>query len=201
MKKILVALALTAFAQAASAALAGSAHDLTVGGGTLSACQYCHAPHNVNPADPSLPLWNRKMAPVANYTVKGPSYAPGFASLTCLSCHDGAGNLGDTYTGTQDLARGTIGTYAPNPSQAGFNLGVNISNDHPVGITYAAGASFKAFPAGLKLYSSKVECATCHDPHGAGDGTIAGAGSDHVAGGKSFLRTAITTLCTDCHIK
>lgn len=202
MKKILVAVAFAAFAQVASAAIATSAHDMTALGGTLSSCQYCHAPHNTNPLDPSLPLWNRNTRPAGDYTVS--MGTPGPNSLTCMSCHDGTTNMGDMYTGSDDINLLTIGAEAGNPltGQDKFNLTLNLSNDHPVGVLFPGGTpGFTAAPAiGLDLYGGNVECATCHDPHGNA-GVFLGAGSDHQTGGESFLKVAAGGLCSGCHVK
>jgi len=57
-------------------------------------CVYCHTPHGGN-TKVDAPLWNRTVNP-GNYiiydkprTLNRPIGAPGPASLTCLSCHDG----------------------------------------------------------------------------------------------------------------
>lgn len=104
-----------------------------------------------------------------------------------------------------------------------FNISTDLRNDHPVGITFPTGnaaADFKT-PGGLKgsvkyfddngngkmdsadvrLYSdggpAKVECASCHDPHGV---PSAGPGSTFKP---TFLRVSNTssTLCLTCHSK
>lgn len=123
----------------------------------------------------------------------------------CLFCHSA-----DAPTGATDFAA--------------FAIGTDLKNDHPVGVTFPAtngpGTDFNT-PSGIKgttryfdidsngkmdsgdvrLYDTagavKVECASCHDPHGvpsAGPGTVFKP---------SFLRVsnANSTLCMICHNK
>jgi len=103
-------------------------------------------------------------------------------------------------------------------------LGTDLRDDHPVSLIYPTIAStdpkFNApnatrgagmaqldwFDDGdgvleddeVRLYGTKVQCASCHNPHGTSmDGT---AGGDPYP---SFLRTTVanSSLCTVCHIK
>jgi hypothetical protein len=99
-----------------------------------------------------------------------------------------------------------------------FVIGTDLRNDHPVGITFpmtspefngpllkTKGTS-KYFDVDddnamngkdIRLYSDKVECASCHDPHGV----PVGARSGPLVG--SFLRVDNTgsQVCLTCHIK
>jgi predicted CXXCH cytochrome family protein len=197
MKKILVAVALAAFAQAAQATIAGGKHDLTLlpGAAGVAACQYCHAPHNVNTGVAGTPLWNRNLPVAGGFTVYASTTMnatvnpPGPNSLTCLSCHDGVGNMGDTFVGTDSPLT--------TPQLVGYALvGTNLGNDHPVGIAYpvAVPGQFKDISAAATpLYATRVECGSCHDPHGT---------SDAGTGGLSFLRTGPgVDLCAVCHDK
>jgi len=86
------------------------------------------------------------------------------------------------------------------------NLGTDLSNDHPISIDYASAKSPSAtdgtnsnvgfyqptgdtFGNGVRLYSGKVQCASCHDPHRSNTNT--------------FLRVANdgSALCLTCHKK
>ncbi len=204
MKKAIVALALAVVASTASATIAGSRHDLSATGpgvkGTLSACQYCHAPHNVNNSVTGTPLWNRALPVTTGYTfytsttVSATPTALRPNSATCMSCHDGQTNMGATYTGTQDLTVGVI------TNANGDLIGQDLTNDHPISIVYNGdGVNLKttanATANGIKLYNGAVagtvtiECASCHDPHVTGGTTT------------KFLRVAIGTICTECHLK
>jgi len=61
-------------------------------------CVYCHTPHGANNSSGmGMPLWNRTVNPSLTYVPYGTPTTlgltvtnPGPASLTCLSCHDGA---------------------------------------------------------------------------------------------------------------
>lgn len=103
-------------------------------------------------------------------------------------------------------------------------LGTDLRNDHPVSIVYPTiGGTDPAFHAPnqtrgtgtarldwfddgdntltdneVRMYGTKVQCASCHNPHGtSSDGTASGPAFP------SFLRTTVanSNLCTVCHIK
>ena len=202
MKKALVAIALASVASVASAAIANGSHDLsTRAGATISSCQFCHAPHNVN-AVGGAPLWNRTLPAAAVFTVyssntlNDTTVTVGTNSLTCLSCHDGVSDMGATFTGSHGF-NGVV--TAINSTYA--NVTRDLTNDHPVGVNYLEGGEFQTIAtvtaANLVLYSDgaggqTVECGSCHDPHGL---------SDSASGGLSFLRAAATSICADCHAK
>ena len=204
------------FSSVASAAIDGSAHDmvtdLTGTGATTEICVVCHAPHGNSNADGTL-LWNRAVRTASVYTVydsptlDGLATAPGDTSLLCLGCHDGTiaiDNYGAITGGTQFID-GAGGAFA---DVAAFD--VNLSNDHPIGVTYSPGtgtdedaelnattatASFVAGGAGTiadMLQASKVECASCHDVH-----------NTRSDGGTKLLVISNTNsaLCTTCHAK
>jgi predicted CXXCH cytochrome family protein len=208
MKKAIVALAIAAFASTAFAVVEGSSHDLndTTGNpdgdypnGGLNVCQYCHAPHNTNTGITGAPLWNRNTPDTASFTMyssntlQGAIAAqPNTNSITCLSCHDGVTDMGDTYTGTHGFG----GTATPMVNTRGDVIGDDLSDDHPISVNYVAGPSFEAISvvttAGLRLYgaagSETVECASCHDPHDQDTNT-------------KFLRAPLGEICTACHNK
>lgn len=231
MKKILAALAFALVATQANALIANGSHDLSdanvnlrteydLGANiNLSSCQFCHAPHNVNTTITGLPLWNRT-APATTYDA-GEVYASntlkftqtagnvvtlGANSLTCLSCHDGATDMGATYTGSKGyspagttvLMQQNFGLGAPNRDVAvGSSSSAWLTDDHPVGIPMIDGTDgFRtvAYAEGLgfTFYAGNVECGSCHDPHGDSDGA---------SGGPSFLRVSATGLCAGCHNK
>ena len=123
-------------------------------------CIFCHTPHNAN-ASVKAPLWNRQVNTAAgtytrytslsldaNNIANGFSDQPGGSSLLCLSCHDGTVALGDVSvlpktTGTSGSTINLNGTNAGKmPVGKGVNtgytpnLGSNLTNDHPISITY-----------------------------------------------------------------
>ena len=180
------------FTAPATAGIAGSPHDFSARGwGTTEVCIFCHAPHNTTGG---TPLWNHK-ATAATFTLYSSTTLnatlaqPAGVSKLCLSCHDGTVAV-DSY-GTRTGATNVAGTRL---------IGTDLSNDHPIGFAYTAAlatadgglvapASASQVVAGVPLYGSQLECASCHDVH---NNTLG-----------SFLRMANTgsALCVKCHTK
>lgn len=150
--------------------------------------------------DSFLNAWNNSRGPDASVHL-GLNPVPGQG---CLACHSpGAGFVG---AGATDF---TV-----------FAIGTDLRNDHPVGVTYPAlaGATPDYKQPGrakgnatffdlngdtimgkgeVRVYDGKVECASCHDPHGVPSGA---AGSVFRP---TFLRVNNTgsALCLTCHNK
>jgi predicted CXXCH cytochrome family protein len=204
----------------ASAAISGSKHDLSTydfgtNGSIQEICVVCHAPHNNGNAQDTL-LWNRVTNTTTYTPYDSPSLddpgtpTPGATSMLCLGCHDGTVAV-DSYggaTGTNfiDGQGGDFGDVAA--------FDANLSNDHPIGITYISGTgtiwdsemhtpSTKTITYGSEspttggfvsdlLYSNKVECASCHDVH-----------NTKSAGNLKLLNVTNdgSTLCLSCHNK
>jgi predicted CXXCH cytochrome family protein len=87
------------------------------------------------------------------------------------------------------------------PTTSAAYIGNDLTNDHPISITFdAGGAEFETAVAGMvgsggadsvPLYGSgldQVECGSCHNPHDA-------------TGVGKFLRFSEAAVCTLCHIK
>lgn len=163
-------------------------------------CVYCHTPHNVS----EYPLWNRG-APGGPFTMYSSSTiqmtiaaAPQSVSAACLGCHDGTIGL-DVITTAPHSFTGTPPSTVPgtNTMPAGpTNFGTDLSNDHPISVTYNTGADAAfhsigdATTAGARFYGSgTVECGSCHNPHNST--------------WEPFLRTTndASALCLACHIK
>ena len=193
---------------AGAGTITGSAHDFSGAawsGGQI--CVACHAPHNTSTAVTAAPLWNHALS-AATYVLYGTSTMqsvpgqPAGVSKLCLSCHDGTvavNSFGGT-TGTTFIGTGPE------------NLGTNLSNDHPIGITYDAAlvtadgalnatTTAVTIGSGTKtrvgtiasnlLYASKLECASCHDVH-----------NTFTAATKLLkVTSAGSALCTTCHSK
>lgn len=167
-------------------------------------CVYCHTPHG-GPTSTNAPLWNRDFG-TGPYNMYDNSWSstidmtvaasPQGVSLACLSCHDGTVGLDvvinppNSYTGPAPS-----GTETLPPGLT--NLETDLRNDHPISVTYntADDPAFNAPDAtgkiggALPLYSGRVECGSCHNPH--------------TTQNSPFLRLANTgsTLCKTCHIK
>jgi len=126
----------------------------------------------------------------------------------CLACHS---DVGQNVTG----GAGQIADFRL------FNIGTDLRNDHPVGITFPStngpGTDWNT-PAGvqgsslffdnnsnsrmdkdeIRTYNGNVECASCHDPHGV---PSAGPGTEF---NKTFLRVQNmdgSAVCFTCHVK
>jgi predicted CXXCH cytochrome family protein len=142
---------------------------------------------------------------------------PTGVSQACLSCHDGTiafdalrnrpGPGG--YSETPTSAGWTfIGAAAGNLMPDGVTkLGQDLTNDHPISMQYTTAMSpsstsgtndhatgFKAptadvFTNGVRLYSGKVQCGSCHDPHRSDTPTFLRVSNDGSA------------LCLTCHRK
>jgi cytochrome c553 len=97
-----------------------------------------------------------------------------------------------------------------------FIIGTDLRNDHPVGVTYPTtrtdftpglltqgtakyidkNTNNKMDKNDLRIYNGKVECASCHDPHGV---PSVGPGSTF---NPTFLRVSNTNsgVCLTCHV-
>jgi hypothetical protein len=207
--------------QIAGAGVKGTAHDpgIWTFGGETQVCVMCHAPHNGNTQGP---LWNRA-ANNTSYTLYASSTMnavvgqPGSVSKLCLSCHDGTIGMLDYggATGSMTLAQAYSCT---NPLGCGSVLGTNLSNDHPIGITYdtALATADKGLSdpatknvtigstvsrtgtiAANMLVGGKVECTSCHDVHNI----YTVVGSTGQAKGLVKVGMAGSSLCLQCHTK
>jgi hypothetical protein len=162
-------------------------------------CVFCHTPHGAEQV-PAAPLWNRQISgaaytPYMSTSIDAADIAgePGGSSKLCLSCHDGTLAIGTvnvangqvnpaiTMTGT-----GPGGTMNPGQGpQTGFtrNLGVDLTNDHPISFTYDSSLAqadgelrdpslethiaerVPGTSPAVPLELGKLECVSCHDPH------------------------------------
>lgn len=217
-KTLLLAVCMVLVASAAFAGtVVGSKHDLSTGVATITGandeiCVFCHTPHNAS-STPLAPLWSHTSTTVASYTLyantfgtlNGTTGQPGNISKACLSCHDATVAVGSVangfYAGSIDPgAHDSATDYAAGAVMTGdAALGTDLSNDHPVGITYnaAADGALNAIVGNLvgvlPVYPASgnftVECGSCHNVHNPVN--------------VPFLRIPNTQsdLCLECHIK
>ncbi len=182
--------------------LLGSKHDLSVAGpGPIKAatesevCIFCHTPHR---AASETPLWNRT-ASAANYTPYSSSTAkavmgqPTGASKLCLSCHDGTVALGMVSSRSSPMQmQSGVTTLPVGPSR----LGTDLSDDHPVSITYdnslvAANGQLRlpsTLTGKVRLdHNNQMQCTSCHDSH------------DNKYGKFLVQDNTGSALCVTCH--
>lgn len=211
MRKCLILLMVLTICAGAStvsfAQITGSAHDFsgeTWSGGQI--CLPCHTPHNADNTVTDSPLWNHEVTATATYTLySGPGTLdatdlgqPDGVSLLCLSCHDG--------TVAVDSFGGATGTTFIGGSA---NFGTDLSDDHPISFTYdstlattdgelvdpSADGDTDSDTVGmtapyLPLFSSQLECASCHDVHnGSGEANLL------------IKSNTASALCLTCHAK
>jgi hypothetical protein len=139
-------------------------HITTTGAaGTSEICVFCHTPHHTNTANNLKPLWNRGTSAPASFTAYGTTLGGttivsgdvGSTSLACLSCHDGVttfdnllntpGKSGVTSVGSDrgwsfwdPAVNNTVSDFM---TSGRLNIGLNLSNDHPVSVTYTEGVA------------------------------------------------------------
>ncbi len=189
---------------ALAAGIAGTDHDFSGepwSGGDL--CEVCHTPHNADVTTiTGMPLWAHDTTTSTFTVYTSPTFdgagtigQPSGASLACLSCHDGTVAI-DSYSGR-------TGTDFMTGSAA---VGTDLTDDHPISFDYttalattdgglfdpsttASGLTTSGTIDGDMLFSSQLQCATCHDVH---DKTY-----------NFFLRMDNTgsALCLTCHDK
>lgn len=209
---VLAALVLTALLGfgALAGSIINSKHDLSAGslnGGITSSesqvCIFCHTPHNATANTP--PLWNRGIGAGSYQMYSNPggiqgqiASAPDGGSELCLSCHDGTialnSIINESASGTPTLTDARTPSHLTAEGKlTGYALiGTDLSNDHPISITYAylddEGLNDPA-TLSLPLYNNKVQCSSCHNVHNP-DNT-------------PFLRinNLGSALCLECHNK
>jgi cytochrome c553 len=128
---------------------------------TSEICVFCHTPHHTNTANNLKPLWNRGTSAPASFTAYGSTIAGtsiastdiGSTSLACLSCHDGVttfdnlvnapGKSGVVNNGSdRGWTFSDVGLPASDfMTSSRLNIGLNLSNDHPVSVVYNANAA------------------------------------------------------------
>lgn len=168
--------------------------------GSLTTCEYCHAPHSARPDQE--PLWSQQLSTVTNYSlytdpnmvnqVQEPTL--GSASNLCLSCHDG------TVAPGQTSPYGSIKMSGSMNSQDVF--GTNLQGVHPFNFKLPLQSAPNLLPSlvssgvtgnpAVHLIKGNVECTTCHEPHVQS--------IDPVAQNFLVMNNANSALCLACHV-
>ena len=137
-------------------------HNLSIlGPGSVKAgfedevCVFCHTPHGAT-NEPGAPLWNKTLSEETYTTYLSSSIdadlvnnqlaQPAGSSKLCLSCHDGTlavgavnvkgGQTGITFNMSGVNPDGTMPAGAGSATGFTRDLGTDLSNDHPVSVTY-----------------------------------------------------------------
>ncbi|MFA5865585.1 MAG: cytochrome c3 family protein [Phycisphaerae bacterium] len=149
-------------------------------------CVACHHPHK---AGGKSAVWETQPSPECRLPLYATSRTQvGKSSLMCLGCHDGA--IADEVP----VESGTMIVSQVGNSRPGLERGIGYPlGSHPIGVRYqlhsdkyVARATVAA--KGFLLPENRVECISCHDPHGT-------TGIRHLLV-KSNRRSA---LCLSCH--
>jgi len=165
-------------------------------------CVFCHTPHNAN-MKVTAPLWNRELSSLTYTTYTSASMdavtqQPGGASKLCLSCHDGTlaigtvgvlNNKGPVTIAMTGTSSGAMPTGSGELTGYTRDIGIDLSNDHPISFTYDAALAYNdgelrippVVIAGIPvvgnrtagiipkplypLDNNQMQCNTCHDPH------------------------------------
>ena len=137
---------------------------------TSEICVFCHTPHHT--AATKGPLWNRG-SDTASFTAyvafndgTASGVQPGPASLACLSCHDGvtqfdmlvnAPGMGGVVAAGADVGWNFTEKAGNDMEDGGrLNIGVDLTNDHPIGIEYSDGTN----TSGRKAASIRLRTTT-----------------------------------------
>ena len=178
--------------------------------GTQQVCVFCHTPHH---ADQNYgALLNHEINDAQAYdpydspTIDMIQTSPHEGSIICLSCHDGTiavnslNNLpGPEAAGNYGIPGGpALDGLGKLTSVSNAFVGTDLSNDHPVGLTYDAtlDTNFVNKTNNSDLYPDKllfdglyVECSSCHDPHNNTYSNFLIESNDN------------SNLCLRCHIQ
>lgn len=177
-------------------------------------CIFCHTPHKA--VDQlNAPLWNRSGTDTISIALYYNSATLDTASKEatvsakvlasdvklCLSCHDGA-SLTKTLANPSNLVNDAQPTWVGTMSDAAnldyghAAVGVDLHDDHPIGMVYNTIVSntpteWVADPVdSIKFYDGGVMwCSSCHDVH------------DNAAAPFLVTSNAASALCLGCHNK
>ncbi len=201
-----------------SATVAGTKHNFSSlstaaikSSDSTEICVFCHTPHNSNPSGPG---WNKQdqgstynvyesQTLAATLSPNSPALGqPTGSSKLCLSCHDGTIAIGSLLNMPGKEMEGTLGVAGPGVTAGKLTtastafIGTDLRDDHPISFDYSLSSQnpeikdSTSLPVEVKLDSSnKVQCTSCHDPHGTANPKFLVASLDN------------GNLCSACHDK
>jgi predicted CXXCH cytochrome family protein len=151
-------------------------------------CVVCHTPYRDGaPVEP--PLWDPEADLSRTFGDSVRQTESGWRGTTmCLSCHDG--------TIAEQAIIGVPRTRQMHKDHPAIFSAAHDSTDHPVGVEYPQhGQDFRPITSVISkgtviLPDGRVECVSCHDPHGA-------SGAAHML----VADNARSALCLTCHEK
>lgn len=151
-------------AESALAQISTTKHNLTTTGpgtvkmsdaagstGTAEICVFCHTPHGASSTAGGPPIWNKALPSASSFNVYSTTTLDstialsGSPSLACLSCHDGVSALDNIvnapgsggWTAAGAVRNWTFANGSNVMPAAGItNIGTDLRNDHPVGMSY-----------------------------------------------------------------
>ncbi len=172
-------------------------------------CVFCHTPHNSNP---SGPVWNKQdtgstynvyesQTLAATLSPNAPTLGqPTGSSKLCLSCHDGTIAIGSLLNMPGKSSGGELTVTGPGVTAGKITsvsttfIGTDLRDDHPISFEYSLSSqnpeikASASLPPEVKLdSSSRVQCTSCHDPHGTANAKFLVASLDN------------GNLCSACH--
>ncbi|MBI1826449.1 MAG: cytochrome c3 family protein [Planctomycetes bacterium] len=177
-------------AQWVKAGIEGSKHDFSkkpwAAGET---CGVCHTPHRDEPPK-AAPLWdpNANLSKRFGASAGGRNSAPAGGTTLCLRCHDG--------TVAKVTIAGISRARYVNTHNPGIFAAAHGGTDHPVGVPYPLiNKGFHPVTSVMAketvvLANGRVECISCHDPHGT-------SGAPHLL----VTSNTRSALCLTCHRK
>lgn len=226
--------------------LSASGPGSTKSGTESQVCVFCHTPHGANTATVS-PLWNRPSSgatytPYSSESLDARSAQLGWtgqplgSSKLCLSCHDGTIALGNVVNapgsglGSAISVSGDTATKMPLGAgeYSGYTrfLGSDLSNDHPISITYdstlsARDGELRTPDAQQRVMGGTLTINTTHPlvgPRATGQGSGLGSSAagtglfgssstrpvlplENTQGGGGGTGQVQCTTCHDPHIK
>ncbi len=206
--------------------IAGSPHDLSTETWNHRGeiCRVCHIPHDHdrNVALGALGLlWDHQVSSVSylmyaedthtEYIDGAADAEPTGITKMCLGCHDGSVGIDQFDSKADDAGTVFMGTAHPDFQIPGASLPGDLSNTHPLGIVYDAGADGGLHPTTNAMGASgtiadvldggKIACSSCHDVHNSPGESVPDTHLLRVSNNTETGNEVASGLCLTCHDK